>query len=54
MKDTKEKKLIFWAGFSDDKIDFTIFEMPAIYKRKEDAKRLYEDVRKIEIKIINN
>ena len=65
MKQTKKvkkmgkKKLRFWAGFCDNKISFTQeyygyrFLMPAIYKRRIDAKKMYEDVRLIEIKIIS-
>ena len=58
MKKIKTKRLQYWAGFVDDKLAETLelygdrLKMPAIYIRKSDAKVMYEDVRKVEVKII--
>lgn len=59
MKEKYKKKIRFWAGFVDDKIATTQeyygdrLKMPAIYIRRADANKSYEDVRLIEIKIIS-
>ena len=59
MKPKKEKKMKYWAGFCDGYIAETLeyygdrFEVLAIYKRKDDAKKHYEDVRLVEIRIIS-
>lgn len=53
------KKIRFWGGFCDDKLGETLeyygdrLPMPAIYKRRIDAEKMYEDVRLVEIKIIS-
>ena len=58
-KEKKTKKLRFWAGFCDNLIGETQeyygnrLKMPAIYIRRIDAQKMYEDVRLIEIKIIS-
>lgn len=54
-----KKKIRFWGGFCDNELGETLeyygdrLKMPAIYKRKVDAEKMYEDVRLIEIKIIS-
>jgi hypothetical protein len=54
----------FWAGFSDDRIDTRYVDtgfggkgvgetrMPMLFVTKADAKKQYEDVRKVEIRVI--
>lgn len=54
----KKTKIKAWAGFVEDNFAYTLeyygdrLSMPAIYKRKKDAMHCYEDVRKVEIKVI--
>ena len=49
----------FWAGFFDGRIHHTLeyygnrFPLAAIYIRKMDAEKSYDDVRLVEIKIIS-
>lgn len=52
----------FWAGFTDGKLHVRIVdsgfggwgdsftEQPAIFKKRDDARKEYEDVREVEIK----
>lgn len=50
-----KRKQRFWAGFSENKIDFTSeyygdsLPIAAIYKNKGDAKKCYKDVREVRI-----
>jgi len=55
----KNKSLIGWVGFCDDKIHIyndkngvTDFSMLEIYKFKRQAEKGYEDVRKVKIEEI--
>ena len=56
-------KKIFWGGFVDGKLDVTpvdmgwggfgtgdIVQLPCIFRTKADAKKKYQDVRKLEVK----
>lgn len=57
MKKIQKKIIIAWAGFSGDKIHLTNEEytheiLYPIYKTKAIAHRCYQDVRKVEIKIL--
>ena len=50
------KKYYYWAGFCNNRLCGTLElygdhdEMPAIYIYKKDAKKHYQDVRKVEIR----
>lgn len=52
------KKKKYWAGFCDGKLKTTMEHwgvkppMMAIYPRRKDAKRRFEDVRPVEVKEI--
>ena len=58
-KNKKQKKIKYWAGFYDNHIAETLeyygdrFKILAIYTKKANAKKHYEDVRLVEIKIIS-
>ena len=55
----------FWAGFSKGKIDTEITDtgwgglgvafvrMPMLFTRRADARARYEDVRKVEVRIVS-
>jgi len=48
----RKKSLVKWAGFVNDKIDSSLsryndYKIYAIYFNRKNAKRAYEDVRKV-------
>ncbi len=45
---TKTRKKLFWGGFYEDVLDCG--KLPAIFATKKEAKELYQDVRRIEIR----
>lgn len=54
MTHNKRRRTLYYAGFVDDKlhweVDWSGWLTPSIYKSKALAKRLFEDVRAVEIR----